>query len=263
MQQILDFLRVAEDAKAHLGWAGFDFEWRLEKASTNSPFSLTAVAEPIAHDADPSTITGHVKEVENVTAAAFRDVSRGLPAPSWLSPDGAASLAQIHRRTLTVLDSTNFDFSGDVGKIEVANDQASVALTVLERSSPAAPEQFPLRVVHGELQGRLVSVGRWRNYPAFQITSTQYGLIWCVVSERLMEQFGGEQTLTDVWKGKRVSVPGRIFYGANGRPTRIEATAIRAKEIPEVDIEDVLDPDFTSGLNPIEYLEALHEGKLG
>lgn len=262
MQQILDFLRVADDAKAHLGWSGFDFEWRLERASTNSPFSLTAVAEPVVAEADPATIIGHVTEVERITAIAFRDVARGISPPSWLTPDGAASLAQLHRRTISGLTKTRFDFSGDIGEIEVANDQASVALTVLERVSLAAPDQFPLRIAHGEIAGRMVSVGRWRNLPAFQITSAQYGLIWCVVSEQLMEQFGGDQTLYDVWKGKRVSVPGRVFYGQNGKPTRVEASAIRGKETPEINIEELLDADFTSGLSPIDYLEALHEGKL-
>ena len=263
MQQILDFLRVADDAKAHLGWAGFDFEWRLEKASTNSPFTLTAVAEPIAEDVEPEAIIGHVQEVERATVAAFRDVSRGMPAPSWLSEDGAASLAQIHRRTLSGISATKFAFNPDVGEIEVANEHASTALSVLDREMPSAPTRFPPRVVHGEIAGRMVSVSRWRNYPAIQIANPSYGLIWCVLTESLMEKFGGEQTLSDVWKGRSVSVPGRIVYGQNGKPTRIDASDVRPKDVPEVDIEDVLDPDFTGGLSPTEYLALLHEGKLG
>ena len=73
----------------------------------------------------------------------------------------------------------------------------------------------------------------------------------------------GEQTIADVWSGRVVSVPGRIYYGQSGKPTRIEASDVRAKEIPEIDIQDVLDPDFTSGLSPVEYLQRLHEGNLG
>ncbi|MBI1187250.1 MAG: hypothetical protein GC206_07975 [Alphaproteobacteria bacterium] len=262
MQQVLDFLRVAEDAKAHLGWSGFDFDWRLEKASTNSPFSLTAIAEPVA-DIPVASIVAHVDEVERVAVGAFKDLARGLPMPSWLSQDGAASLAQLHRRALNGIRTTRFDFGGAVGRIEVAAEQATNALSVLERATATAPEQFPYRVAHGEIDGRMVSVARWRNYPAIQITNAAYGLIWCVLTERQMEQFGGEQTLSDVWRGRRVSVPGRIYYGQNGKPTRIEAIDIRAKEVPEVQIEDVLDADFTGGLSPVEYLDKLHEGRLG
>lgn len=263
MLQVLDFLRVADDAKAFLGWSGFDFEWRLEKASTNSPFTLIAIAEPIAPDVEPAAIIGHVEEVRRATVSVFRDVARGQTAPGWLTQDGAASLAQIHRRTLNGIVKTRFDFGGDAGEVEVEPEQATNALSALERAAVTAPEQFPYRVAHGEIDGRMVSVSRWRNLPAIQITNAAYGLIWCILSEQQMEQFGGEQTLSDVWKGRSVSVPGRVFYGQNGKPTRIEAIDIRAKEIPAVDLEDVLDPEFTGGLSPVEYLAKLHEGELG
>ena len=136
-------------------------------------------------------------------------------------------------------------------------------MTVLEPPMVAAPEQFPLRLVYGEISGQMVSVARWRGQPALQIAHATYGLIWCVLSDTLVRQFGGEQTIADVWSGRVVSVPGRIYYGQSGKPTRIEASDVRAKEIPEIDIQDVLDPDFTSGLSPVEYLQRLHEGNLG
>jgi hypothetical protein len=263
MLQVLDFLRVAEDAKAYLGWSGFDFEWRLEKASTNSPFTLVAIAEPVLADVEPASIIGHVEEVERVVSSAFRDVARGLPSPSWLSEDGSASLTQIHRRALNGIADTLYDFTGPVDDVRIDPEQAAAALTVLERVASITPEQFPFRVAHGEIDGRMVSVARWRNQPAIQITNAAYGLIWCVLTESQMERFGGEQTLSDVWRGRSVSVPGRIFYAQNGKPTRFEAIDIRAREIPEVNIEDVLDPDFTGGLSPTEYLARLHDGKLG
>ncbi len=262
-QQVLDFLQVAEDAKAHLGWSSFDFEWRLEKASANSPLSVTAIAAPVVAGALAASIIGHVDEVEKLAAGAFNNVARGMPAPSWLTPDGTASLAQIHRRATNGISATTFDFGQVTSPVSITTEVAVAALPSLERVSIAAPEQFPLRVVHGEIDGRLVSVGRWRGHPAFQITSAQYGLIWCVVPELLMERFGGEQTLSDVWKGKRVSVPGRIFYGQNGKPTRIEAVDIRPREVPDINIDDLLDDQFTAGLDPVDYLDKLHGGGLG
>ena len=44
---------------------------------------------------------------------------------------------------------------------------------------------------------------------------------------------------------------------------RIGAETVRERGEQPVDIRKLFDPDFTSGLDPVEYLEKLHEGRLG
>jgi hypothetical protein len=43
---------------------------------------------------------------------------------------------------------------------------------------------------------------------------------------------------------------------------RIDAEDVRQIDVPPFDLDAILDPDFTAGLDPVEYLEKLHEGDL-
>lgn len=109
----------------------------------------------------------------------------------------------------------------------------------------------------------MVAVGRHYNRPAFQIITPLYGAVWCVIPESLVEQLGGEQTLGDVWKGKRVIAYGRLAFQKEGRVGRMEVQSFREKEVPALDLASILDPDFTAGLDPVSYLDRLHGGDLG
>lgn len=69
--------------------------------------------------------------------------------------------------------------------------------------------------------------------------------------------------MKDVWEGQALGVRGRLIYAAGGKLSRIDADEIREIRSARVDLESVLDPNFTAGLDPVEYLEQLHEGRLG
>jgi hypothetical protein len=45
MMQVLDYIRLFEDAQS-IGNPHERFDWKLESASTNSPFRVVALAEP-------------------------------------------------------------------------------------------------------------------------------------------------------------------------------------------------------------------------
>ncbi len=52
------------------------------------------------------------------------------------------------------------------------------------------------------------------------------------------------------------------LYLAGGGLNRIDAEEVRTIEAPAFDLDAILDPDFTAGFDPVEYLEKLHEGDL-
>jgi hypothetical protein len=79
----------------------------------------------------------------------------------------------------------------------------------------------------------------------------------------MIGQFGDEQKLADVWRDKIIAVFGRLHYLAGGRLSRIDAENVRIVEAPPFDLDSLLDPDFTAGFDPVEYLERLHEGNVG
>lgn len=257
LQQVLDFLRVAEEAKSSLGRVHENFEWYLFRASTNSPFTVVAIAEPIDPTAD---ITAHVVAVKETTARAFRRIVDGQPAPGWLTPAGTIALKDFFKRNANGINSTILDLEG-VDRIEVDHDHAESAALSLEPS--VLEHEIPARVAHGEIEGRLAAVGRYRNRPALFLSTSMYGPVSCVLADHLIEPWGDGQKVSDVWRGKRLIVFGRLIYWKGGRLSRVEAQSVRERDVPKIDIEDVFDPDFTAGLDPVEYLDRLHGGRLG
>ncbi len=259
LEQILSFLRIAEEAKTSLGRPHENFDWFLLQASTNTPFTLIAVAEPVNPTVD---VTAHVLAVKDATATAFRRVAEGAPAPGWVTPDGIAELRHFFRRNANGVGVTLVDFQDDGPPLEIDQAAALRALPPLEVPFELV-EDIPARTAHGEIDGRLVAVGRYRNRPALNLRTNLYGDVYCVLAPHLVDKWGDEQRVSSIWKGKRLIVYGRLVYWKGGKLARVEADNIRERETPRVDIETVLDPDFTAGVDPVEYLDRLHEGKLG
>jgi len=107
------------------------------------------------------------------------------------------------------------------------------------------------------------AAGTWWRKPALQIRTAQYGMIWCTVPKDLTERFGDEHRLAEIWSGKSIAVSGKLIYGYGGRLSRIEAVDIKEIEpIAPVDLKSIQDPEFTSGLDPVEYLRRLNDGDL-
>jgi hypothetical protein len=261
MEQVLDFLRVADNAKSWLEREKEDFVWRLQSASANSPFTVVAVAEALEAGADISDYVGAVKKA---THDALEKCSEGIPAPAWVTSQTVGALYSLFSRNANGVASTLVDFEGDVGSIQIDDDAVENALPVLVTPELFDEENIPARIAFGEIDGRLVSVGRYQRRPAIQLVTSLYGTVWGVLPDHLVEEYGGEQTIGDVWKGKRLVLFGKMRFPKGGKsPYRIDVESIHPKKTPKVDIESVLDPDFTSGLDPVEYLERLHGGELG
>ena len=78
-----------------------------------------------------------------------------------------------------------------------------------------------------------------------------YGFIWCTLSKDLIEKFGDEHSMSDIWRGKTIGVYGRLNYAAGGKLPTIEAIDVREiEDAPLVSLEAILDPDFTAEWTP-------------
>lgn len=123
-------------------------------------------------------------------------------------------------------------------------------------------EGLEARVAFGEIEGVMVAAGRYRKSEAVQIRTELYGFVWCPLSKGIVERFGDEHSMRDIWAGKTIAVQGRIHYAPGGaKITYIDGLDVREiVEAPRVNLEDILDPNFTAGMDPHEYLDKLHEG---
>ena len=261
LQQVLDFLKVVEAA----GRAGsYDpqraFDWKLESASTNSPFTVVAIAEARSRTVD---ISKPAAEAKRATAQAFRQIRARRPPPVWLDQDARVALRSVYQRNLGAVATTRIGRAQDNDFIEVTRESAVLEAENLKALAPlAAPMEIPARHMVGEIAGHLVGVGRYRNQPALTILSAQYGHVVCTVPDTLVTKLGGEKTLEDVWTGRSVAVSGTLHYGPGGALNRVVAEDIRDRVGAPLTILDILDSDFTSGLDPSEYLDRLHGGSL-
>jgi hypothetical protein len=260
MQQVLDHIKLFEDAQQAMGDPRTRFEWRLEKASTNSPFTVVAVAQAV----DPAVdVSAAVKRVKADVSYGLRSLmTRGVP-PQWMTQGSFAVAKNIFARNLNGIGETDIDFDeGDV--LSIKTDQANAGISALEALNVMAFEQeLAPRLSFGEIEGVMLAAGRYRNREAIQIRNEMYGFIWCTLSKELIAKFGDEHSMSDIWKGKTLGVYGRLNYAAGGKLATIDAMDVREIEAaPLVNLEAILDPDFTAGMDPHEYLERLHEGQL-
>jgi hypothetical protein len=261
MQQVLDSIKLFDDAQQAMGDPHTHFDWKLEKASTNSPFTVIAVAQATNPAVD---VSAAVRRVKNDVAEGIRNlITLGTP-PRWMTQGSFTTAKNIFVRNLNGVGETDIDFDeGHV--ISIKKDQASAginalnALNIMDFDQELAP-----RLSFGEIEGVMVAAGRYRNREALQIRNEMYGFIWCILSKDIIKRFGDEHSMSDIWKGKTLGIQGRLNYLAGGKLATIDAIDVREIEAaPLIDLEAILDPEFTAGMDPHEYLERLHEGQLG
>jgi hypothetical protein len=259
-QQVLGTLELFEQAQRALGSPHTSFVWRLEKASTGSPFTIIAVADPV----DPAIdVAPQVARVKATVASGVRNlIGHGEPPP-WLERDTIPVVREIFRRNLNGIAATEIDFEApSIDPLSIDRAQATAGLRSVEAINPMDAADIPKRIAYGEIEGQMLAAGLYSRRPAIQIRTDLYGFVWCVLSDNLVTRFGSEHRLAEIWEGKTVGVNGQLHYLRGGRLNRIDAEQVRAIEAPPFDLEAVLDPDFTAGFDPVEYLEKLHEGEL-
>jgi hypothetical protein len=260
-QQVLGALKLFEQAQRSLGNPHAAFVWRLEKASTESPFSVVAVADPI----DPAIdVTPQVICAKALVATGVRNLVARAEPPSWLPRETVPVVKELFARNLNGIGSTEIDFeTPTIDLLTINRTEASAGLRAIEAINPFDPSDIPERTAYGEVEGQMLAIGRYNRRPRpIEIRTHLDGFVWCVLSTRLVTQFGDEHKLAEVWEGKTVGVYGQLHYLSGGRLNRIDAEKLRSINVPPFDLDAILDPDFTAGFDPVEYLEKLHEGDL-
>jgi hypothetical protein len=250
LEQVLDTLQLFEQAERSLGDPHAAFVWRLEKASTNSPLTVVAVAEAVDPAIDVTPQVAHVKAAH-------------AQPPTWLERGSFGVVKELFARNLNGIALTEIDFElPSIDPLAIDRVQATAGLRAVEAINPLDAVDIPERRATGEIEGQFLAAGLYQRRPAIQIRTDLYGFVWCVLDEGLIDRWGGEHRLSEIWEGKTIGVYGEMHYLSGGRLNRIDANDIREIDIPPFDLDAILDIDFTAGFDPVEYLEKLHEGDL-
>jgi len=261
MQQVIDYFRLLEMAGQGLASPNGLFDWRLERASTNSPLEIVGVAQPRNPVAN---ISPQIQKIKSEFVSGMSKLIHEKELAPWMDLNSLRVARSVFMRTKNGVDSTVMELGpNDIFVID--KNQADAGIAAIDAiGAVTLVDEIQDRFAWGEIEGVMLAAGRYYNSPAIQIRNDLYGLVWCLLSKNLVEQFGETHSMNDVWKGKTLGIEGRLFYFSGGKKiSRIEAVDIREiEDAPLIDLNSVLDPSFTAGLQPNEYLRRLHEGDL-
>lgn len=254
-QQVLDYLRLVELAASEEA----DFDWKLEKASTNSPFTVVAF-----------TPTGSVaSKRQQSLAVAQRRAEDGLKqladgsVPPWMSKRQRNTARRITRR-----------FHESIGRMALRADEGAASaflvnrsladrvLSTLEKVDGIEEVFVPKHRAFGEVEGTLLGAGSYYGKPALWVRVNGYDVVRCIVEQEKLDELGDEATLGQLWKHRRVRLIGTQAFAEGGVLEQVTVDEMHLFPATKMDIRQIIDAEFTGGMEPIEYLDRLREGEL-
>lgn len=252
MRQVLDIFDL-------LAGDGDGVEWKLARATTNSPFYLEGEAVSLEPAVDVTVIarTQKLTLARNLQALASGEEPR--------DPDfHLATARRLLARNLNGIGATSIDF--EIGEpIVFTPPVARAALDAL--NTRAGQGLFAItrpREEVGSIEGTLSFLGTHWNQPAVRVLeSKSRTYIWCRLNAELQRQFHDKTTYTDIWQHRRVIVRGRLKYAPDGGIDYVLATDIQRLDAEEVPTSALADRTFTNGLSVVEYLDKFRDGTLG
>ena len=257
MRQVLDVFDLLTSGPD----GGQGVQWRLVKATTNSPF----YAEGEAVSFEPAVNISVVARAQKVTAAlGLRQIAEGHLPDQW-DDNRLKAAKRIYQRNLNGVGSTDIDFQ-NVEKVSVTPRFAQSAIAVLAAATPALALYDMARAKGevGSVEGVFEHLSTYRNQPAIGITDARTGsIVWCVLSPELQKRFADKAEFEDFWEHSRIIVRGWVRYGANRSILNVMADDIGRIETKAVPLTAIRDPRFTGGLSISEYLDRFRDGTLG
>ena len=238
MQQVLDIFALLSKAEAQRIGA-HQVVWRLESASTNSPFTVSAIA--VAND--PLGIVDHEA---HLAKAALEEAWAGLlsareKAP-WIDRDSEIIVRRILHRSLNGIGRTDIRFNDDTPPVVIDHKAALRAdnfLKLVEAEAAALVEDLT-RTEYGAIEGVVTGITTHYRKPAFVIRERLFDReIKCVLSDAAAAKVGAEHEWREAWSGQRILVSGRLHFNSNGDLMKIDADEVTAITPSDVSLKDI------------------------
>ncbi len=257
IQDLVSILHSIDEAVA--GQGNRKLVWRVTNAIKESPitFELTPFPKELGVNIDT-----RAQEVVGATANGLAQLSEHGERPPYFA-DGVLGKAQeLNKRVINGLSVTTIDFSEykDAPQIAITRDIATRALEhILESKTPAPTRHREL----GSIEGVITRVELdQQKKPLVWIRSRLHDQspIKCIPEEHGLDRIGHLE-VAEVLEGLRVLVLGLIHYRDVDRVDKIEVESVRVfepdHELPNID--SIVSPNFTAGVESSEYLRTLRE----
>ena len=257
MQQVLDYFILLSKAEVHDPTRPVSVVWRLESATTNSPFTVEATAA----SSDPTI------PVDRQALLARRSLYDGLSElfraeakPRWLDEAGESAIRRILARNLNGIGRTDIVIS-EVEPPIVLDKRAALRTQNyldLKAAEEAAQIENLNRKEHGSIEGNAIGLSTHYRKPALVIRERLSGKeVKCVLSPEIATSVGSQHQWNEVWGNQRIVVSGICHYDKGGDIALIEAHQITALKSRDVSITEIRDPNFSNGLTPQQHLDTL------
>lgn len=261
LQQVLDFFDLLASAQG--SGDGDAVSWNLVTISKSSPLSATGEA----FSTDPSVIAEPVaRRAKKLVAESIETITIRGEVPPWMDDFAQRKIRSLFDRTLN-----------GVGRMDIQFDEHSPLLVIVEKSARSGLNTLHLseaqrlvasedlsRSEMGSIEGVITETTTYHHQPAIKVSERLTGeSVTCIIAKDLAETIGHTRDWHEVWSGRRVLVAGEVRYRSDGKISRVIAQDIRNIEPPTIELKDIVDPNFTGGRKPKEYLEELWEDEDG
>lgn len=257
MQQVLDAFALLSKAEVTDPTQDVRVVWRLEHASTNSPFTVKAT--PLSSDPEVS-----VARQATLAVASFKEgvdaILHGRSKPTWMDQDAEATFKKMLHRNVSGIGRTDFFIAPDEPPTIIDHRSARRAENFLEllAAETAIHKRDLTRKEYGSVEGYVTTATTWYDKPAFRIRSRLTGKeSICVLPKSAAKTIGAEHSWEEVFTKRRVLVSGVCHYNSEGLLTRVDVETVRAIVSRDVSTRELSDADITDGKPVEEYLRLI------
>src|SRR6185312_16315729 len=128
MQQVLDTIALFSRAQQAMASPAKAFDWRLERASTNSPLTITALAVPVHPDDD---IIEHARQIKDVVSSGLVNLMDSGEPAWWMQPDVLEKARSLFERNLNGIARTEISLS-DENVINIDRHRAAAGVRAIQ-----------------------------------------------------------------------------------------------------------------------------------
>jgi hypothetical protein len=257
MQQVLDYFALLSKAEAKDSGSAVRVVWRLESATTNSPFTVEASA--VSSDPEVS-VERRALNARNALQDGLGKLLRGEAKPLWFDSDAEVVMRRIIVRNLNGIGRTDIIADLDTNPIILDHRAARKAQIFLDlkAAEEAAQIEDLSRKEYGSVEGQATGLTTHYAKPALLIRERLSGReIKCVLPAADAAAIGAQHQWNEVWGNQRVIVTGVCHYEKSGNLVRVDALDISGVKNRDVPLSEIRDPNFSAGLSPQEHLDLM------
>ena len=257
MQQVLDYFALLSKAEAKEPGNKVSVVWRLESATTNSPFTVEATA--VSSDPEVS-VERQALGARNALQDGLGLIFRGEAKPLWMDADAEGLMRRILARNFNGIGRTDLVVDPQATPIILDHRAARRAQNFLDvkAAEEAAQVEDLSRKEFGSVEGRVTGLTTHYTKPAFTIRERLSGRdLKCVLPAAYADAIGTQHDWREVWSNQRVVVSGVCHYEKAGNLFQVDADEISKVATRDVSISDLREPSFSDGLTPQEHLDRL------